>query len=142
MTFLETIMKIIVPFDSSVSPPKRFWAALWCEPAAMQPEDPGSFWSALMLGSAVQPENPDAEFEAIRRGMVPGAPDVVLDRNQTAGGYSVSATIARAFASVGEWFVRREAAEREEQAAVMGGFDVLAEKARLRDALRTRHLRM
>jgi hypothetical protein len=142
MTFMETIMKIIVPFDSSVSPPKRFWSALWCEPAAMQPEDPGGFWSALMSGSAVQPENPDAEFEAIRRGMVPGAPDVVLDRNQTAGRYSVNATIARAFAAVGEWFVRREAAEREEQAAVMGGFDVLAEKARLRDALRTRQLRM
>jgi hypothetical protein len=141
MTFLETIMKIIVPFDATVSPPKRFWSALLSR-TAERPEDADSFWATRMCGSGVQPENPAAEFEVIRRGMVPGAPDVVLDQRETAGGPSVSGRIVRAFAAVGEWFVRREAAEREEQAAVMGGFDVIAEKARLRDVLRSRHARM
>lgn len=115
-------MKVIAPFDASISPPKRFWSTFW------KPD--------------VQPEDPATEFETIRRGMVPGAQDVILDQNQAVGGCTVGSKIACAFSAVGHWFVRREVAEREEQAAVMGGFDVLTEKTRLRDALRTRHLRM
>lgn len=116
-------MKLIVPFERSASPPKRFWSALWCKPG-------------------VQPEDPQAEFEAIRHSMVPGATDVVVDRKHAIGGITAGDRVVRALAAVGAWFVRREAAEREEQAAVMGGFDLLSEKSRLRDALRTRHVRM
>lgn len=134
-------MKLIVPFESSGSPPKRFWSALLSNPAE-HPEDADSFWAARMCKSGVQPENPDAEFEVIRRSMVPGATDVVLDQNQTVGSSNGGGRFTRALAAVGEWFVRRDAVEREEQAAVMGGFDVLTEKVRLRDVLRTRHLRM
>ncbi len=116
-------MKLIVPFDSTVSPPKRFWSALWSKPG-------------------VQPEDPEAEFEAMRESMVPGATDVVLDQYQAVGECTVGGRVTRALSAVGQWFVRRDAVEREEQAAVMGGFDVLSEKVRLRDALRARHIRM
>lgn len=119
-------MKLIVPFDTSVSPPKRFWSALW--------------------KPVVPPENPEADFEIMRRSMVPGASDVLLDADErgrvtSARLCGASARVKRAFEAVGEWFRRREAAEREEQSAGSRGLDALA-TARSRDALRTRNLRM
>ena len=120
-------MKLIVPFDTSVSPPKRFWSALW--------------------KPAVQPENPASDIETMRRSMVPGAPHVILDqkdhlRVRTADGVGAWPQLKRAFGAIGEWFARRDAAEREEQSAAAGGLEALEKKARLRDAQRSRHVRM
>ena len=119
-------MKLIVPFDTSIAPPKRFWSALWAPKA--------------------RPEDPETEFEIVRCSIVPGATDVLLDSDEqgrvSAKLFGACARIQRAFGSMGEWFVRRDAAEREEELAASRGLDAFATETRLRDAERSRHLRM
>lgn len=95
----------------------------------------------------MQPANPAADIETTRRGRVPGAPRVFLDqedplRVRTIEGAGTWPELKRAFGAFREWFARRDAAEREEQSAAAGELEALDKKARLRDAQRSRHLRM
>ncbi len=118
-------MKIIVPFDHSVAPPKRFWSAL--------------------LKPAVQPENPAADLAAMRLSLALGAPYVLLDQAEHLRVKAVAGAweeLKRALGGIGEWFQRRDAVEREERSAAADGLDALTRQAHLRDIQRTRHLRM
>jgi hypothetical protein len=124
---MEIVMKLVVPFDPSMKPPKRSWSAL-CRPG-------------------VQPEDPGAEFEILRRSMVPGAPFVLISpedrhRGSNAEGFSAWAQMKRAFEALGQWFVRRDSQELAEQLAASQGLEHLERRTRLRDAERARHLRM
>lgn len=69
------------------------------------------FWSAWKPG--VQPDDPVAEFELIRRSMVPCAEHVVLDQEdvlRVIEHVGAWAQIKRAFQAAGEWFERRNVA--------------------------------
>jgi hypothetical protein len=75
---------------------------------------PERFWSAWKPG--VQPEDPVADIELIRRSMVPCAPHVLLDQEdvlRVIGCMGVWAQIKRAYRAVGEWFERRNAARAD-----------------------------
>lgn len=124
--FMEIVMKLVVPFDTSIKPPKRFWSAL--------------------LRPGVQPEDPEAEFEILRCSSVPGAPFVLTRpehrlRVSNAEGHTPWVQLKRAFEALGTWFVRRDAQEAEEQLAASQGLEHLERRTRLRDAECCRHLR-
>ena len=98
-------MKVIAPFDARIRPPKRFWTALW---------KPG-----------VQADHPDGEFAIMRRSMVPGAPHVLLNSEESGrvrylGGFSLWAGIKRVSAAIANWMIRREAREEEERLGRVG----------------------
>ncbi len=117
-------MKVIAPFDARIRPPKRFWTALW---------KPG-----------VQADHPEAEFEIMRRSMVPGAPHVLLNSEESVrvrylGGFSLWAGIKRVSAAIANWMIRREAREEEERLAASESLEEL--ESRLRDVERSRYFR-
>jgi hypothetical protein len=124
--FMDPIMKLIVPFDNSISPPKRFWSALF---------RPG-----------VQAQNPEAEFGILRHTKVPGPTRVLMGaeerpRVRNAKALEVWVQMKRAFGALGKWFARRDAQEAEEQLAASRGLEDLERVTRLRGAERIRYLR-
>jgi hypothetical protein len=124
-TLMESIMKLIVPFDTSISPPKRHWTALW--------------------NSSVQPESPKAETNIVHRNTILGDPCALLNpedqiRVGKSGGFSAWAQ--HALGAVGKWFARRDEREEEEQLAASEGLHDLHSQMRARDAERSRHFRM
>jgi hypothetical protein len=118
---MENIMKALAPFDVSIPPPKRFWSALW---------KPG-----------VQAGHPDQEFEIMRRSMVPGGTDVILNSEEQIRVVCESPWTAmkRASEAIADWFVRRDALEQEEHKAAAEGLKNAQD--RKRDVERSRYFR-